>query len=150
MFDTALCHIKMSDYDLLQEMSSDVFNGKETEFRVHATKHTIVIYMVWAWPWGRNQDAQQKNWVEERVSEGFSKEFCELLLAAAEHECWILQLDQDAEIDEGFTVFSGDEVKIGYPLTRLERIMTVNRGKYSNPERPKSQLQNAAVKKDKA
>lgn len=150
MFDTALCHIKMSDYDLLQKMANDVLNRRETEFRVHATEHTIVIYMVWAWPRARNPDAQQRSWIEERVSEGFSREFCELLLAAAEHECWILQLDQDAEIDEGFTVFSGDEVEVAYPLMRLERIMSTAPGKRHYPERPQSQRQNAAAKKNKA
>ncbi|MEL7482330.1 MAG: hypothetical protein AAGJ29_12300 [Pseudomonadota bacterium] len=138
MFDTALCHIKMSDYDLLQKMANDIFNGKETEFRVHATEHTIVIYMVWAWPRARNPDAQQRSWVEERVSEGFSREFCELLLAAAEHECWILQLDQDAEEDEGFTMFDGDEPVITFPLRRLERIMSTAPGKHRNPEQPRS------------
>lgn len=122
MFDTAFCHIKLTDYHLLQGMARDVFHGDDTPFRVHATEHTIVIYIVWAWPWGDDLDAQQRGWIEERLAEGFSREFCELVLAAAEHECWILQLDQDADEDEGFTTFHGDEPVISCPLTRLERI----------------------------
>ncbi len=107
----------------LQNMARDVFQGEETPFRVHATEHTIVIYMVWAWPWGEDPDAQQRSWIEERLSEGFSPEFCELVLAAAEHECWILQLDQDADEDDGFTVFNGDEVIERYTLHRLDQLM---------------------------
>ncbi|MBO6895128.1 MAG: hypothetical protein JJ866_24540 [Roseibium sp.] len=122
MFDTALCHIKMSDYHLLQSMARDVSNGLETPFRVHATEHTIVVHIVWAWPWGTNPDAQQRSWIEERFAEGFSPEFCELVLAAAEHNCWILQLDQDGEVDGGFTVFSDDEPAKTYPLKRLSRL----------------------------
>ncbi|MBO0343907.1 hypothetical protein J0X15_01630 [Roseibium sp. CAU 1637] len=127
MFDTAFCHIKMSDYHLLQDMAHDVFDGKETSFRVHATEHTIVIYMVWAWPWGDDPDTQQRGWIKERLAEGFSREFCELVLAAAERECWILQLDQDAEEDEGFTTFDGDDALFSCAPLRLERLLSEGR-----------------------
>ncbi|MFN3133917.1 hypothetical protein [Roseibium sp.] len=122
MFDTALCHIKMSDYRLLQSMAQEVIGGRDTPFRVHATEHTIVVHIVWAWPWGNTPDTQLRSWIDERLAEGFSPEFCELVLAAAEHKCWILQLDQDGEVDEGFTVFAGDEPVAKHPLTRLNRL----------------------------
>ncbi|MCV0428571.1 MAG: hypothetical protein K5905_24200 [Roseibium sp.] len=124
MFDTSFCHIRMSDYHLLQHMARSLFHGEETPFRVHATEHTIVIHMVWAWPWGDDPDAWQRGWIEERLHEGFSRKFCELLLAASEHECRILQLDQDADEDDGFTIFDGDEVVERRPMSRLQRILT--------------------------
>ncbi|MES0881781.1 hypothetical protein [Roseibium sp. SCP14] len=124
MLDTSLSHISMNDYHLLQAMAREVEAGEHPEFRVHATEVTIVIYVVWAWPWGARPKVQQKDCILERLDEGFSPEFCELVLAAAELKCWLIQLDQDADEDEGFSVFSGDKVIERRPTSRLEGLIS--------------------------
>eukprot|EP00903_Cladosiphon_okamuranus_P002026 g2024.t1 len=62
----------------------------------------------------------------QRLAEGLSYEFCELVLVAAEQKCGILQLDQDAEEDEGFTTFDGNEPVITFPQFRSERILSAS------------------------
>ncbi|MBO6509024.1 MAG: hypothetical protein JJ979_11210 [Roseibium sp.] len=123
MLDTSLSHISMNDYHLLQAMAREAETGEHPEFRVHATVVTIVINVVWAWPWGAHPRVQQRVCILERLKEGFSPEFCELVLAAAEQKCGLIQLDQDAEEDEGFSVFSGNVVIDRRPTRRLDRLI---------------------------
>ena len=74
-----------------------------------------------AWPWDPCPRLQQSGCIPKRLKEGFSPEFCELVLAAAEQKCGLIQLDQDTEEDGGFSVFSGNVVIDHRPKRRLDQ-----------------------------
>ena len=119
----ALYHISSTDCSLLQAMARDAEDGKYSEFRVQATEAAIVVDVGWLWPWRPNGKHDHLNAIWRRLDEGFSREFCDIILAAAEKKCWLVKFEPTSDQNEEFTVFSGDEVTIRRTTNRLDEFL---------------------------